>query len=383
MHISYLTTEYPHHKLPPAGGIGSFIHGIATELIKQGHQVTIFLILREEEKLWYDGKIRIIEVKDKNYFILKSIFYRNYLSKLIKKYIGKLNLDLIEGPDWEGWHALLKTEIPIVTRLHGSMSYFNNLERKKNSLLISYFEKIVLKNSKIVAVSDFAGRHTECVFRFNEFKFTTIYNGVDVNRFRLELEHEKSNNHRILYFGTLARKKGVLEIPFILNALYKINPIFEFVLLGKDSKDSLTGKSTWELFKLSCDNQVLKNVKYEGVLSHAAMANQIAIVEICIFPSFAEAFPISWLEAMAMRKAVVASNIGWAPEMIDNGVNGILVDPKNHQLFASSLNHLLINKDVRTELGNMARIKIEKDFNNCKLIDENILFYKTLLKNEK
>ena len=60
-----------------------------------------------------------------------------------------------------------------------------------------------------------------------------------------------------------------------------------------------------------------------------------------IFPTFAEALPVSWLNAMAMEKAIVVSNIVWASEIISNHKDGVLINPKEHQLYANEIINLI------------------------------------------
>ena len=82
------------------------------------------------------------------------------------------------------------------------------------------------------------------------------------------------------------------------------------------------------------NTEAMANVSYIGSVEYNKIKDYINSASICVFPTFAEALPVSWIEAMAMKKPIVASNIGWATEIIDNEVNGFLENPKNHIEFA-------------------------------------------------
>lgn len=379
MHIAYLSTEFPHNNLPAAGGIGSFIKNLSKELINLGHQVTVFIINSNKNAEWKtEDEITIVEIKKKNSSI-GALFYRLYISKIIKTYIKNNAIDIIECPDWEGYHAFFKLDVPLVTRIHGSVTYFNNLENKKKSKIIYFFEKLALrKSNKIIAVSKFSGMKTKQVFGFKNFDFEVIYNGIDTTRFNpIEGINE---NHSILYFGTLARKKGVLELPYIFNYLNTINKEVKLILIGKDSVDFNEQRSTWELMQDAFTSDALKNVEYKGAISYQEMNVEIAKSTICIFPSFAEAFPISWLEAMAMKKAIVASNIGWASEALIENESAFLVSPQAHNEFALKINTLLTQKELRAKFEIAARERVLCFFDNKNLIINNLEFYNSLVR---
>ena len=90
---------------------------------------------------------------------------------------------------------------------------------------------------------------------------------------------------------------------------------------------------------------------------------------------------MSWLEAMSMKKAIVASNIGWASEIMANTVEGTLVDPKDHTAFSKAIINILNDVTLRNKLGEAAYIKVQKVFDLEIIAKKNIDFYKTLISN--
>ena len=185
----------------------------------------------------------------------------------------------------------------------------------------------------------------------------------------------------ILYFGTLIRKKGLLELPLIFNQVYKKNPNVKLILIGKDASDVISGNSsTWNMMQPLFDNNVMKNVQYLGSVPYEKIKEYICEATVCVFPTFAEALPVSWIEAMALEKAIVASNIGWASEVIDDGDNGYLVHPTNHVEFANRILELIDDTELRVSFGKSAKKKVEKNFSIEVIAKKNIDFYTTLLK---
>jgi glycosyltransferase involved in cell wall biosynthesis len=122
------------------------------------------------------------------------------------------------------------------------------------------------------------------------------------------------------------------------------------------------------------------NVTYLGSVPYAEMAQHIHEATVCVFPTFAEALPVSWIEAMAMQKAIVASAIGWAEEVIDDTENGFLVQPTAHQQYADSIVQLLQDADLREVFGSNARNKVMQKFSIAVVAQQSVAFYQKLLK---
>ena len=128
------------------------------------------------------------------------------------------------------------------------------------------------------------------------------------------------------------------------------------------------------------DKAAFQNVTYLGSVPYNNIKEHIKTSAVCVFPTFAEALPVSWIEAMAMQSAIVASNIGWATEVIDDNVNGFLVHPKKHQEFAQKIAVLLEDKALRSQFGAAARKKVEQKFSIEVVAKRSADFYKKIIK---
>jgi len=378
MHIAFLTSEYPHPKIKYSAGIGTSIKNLATELVNQGEKVTIFVYSQDKSELFEDNGITIHKIKHIKYSFLGWYLYRKYLQNYINKIIVKEKIELIEAPDWTGITAFMNLNCPIVIRLHGSDAYFCNLEGRKQKFKNYIFEKIALKSTDvIIGVSEFAAIKTKEIFNI-KCDIRIIPNGID-------LENFKNNNaelfelNTLLYFGTIIRKKGILELAYIFNEIIQINPKVKLTLLGKDVKDYFGNKSTLELFMNKLSSKAKKNVFYISEVSYNEVKNYISKAAVIVLPSFAEAFPMTWLEAMAMGKAMVTSNIGWATELMIDGKTGFTVNPKNHKLYAKKIMELLNDEKLNFTFGINAKKQILSNFTQKIITKKDIEFYKSIL----
>jgi glycosyltransferase involved in cell wall biosynthesis len=379
MKIAFLTPEFPHPKTGSSGGIGTSIFTLSQGLVVLGHEVSILIYGQSEDEVFTENGINFYRIKNKIVKGFSTYFTQKKIQKLLNKLHATKQIEILEVPDWTGFSAFINTSCPIVMRLNGSDTYFCYLDNRPVKGHNKFLEKRAFKRANgIISVSQFTGDLTNSLFNLNR-DFTVIPNAIDTKKFDRVLE--KKPNQTVLYFGTLIRKKGLLELSLIFNEVHKKNSKAKLILVGKDASDKISGStSTWELMKNLFDKSALQQVQYLGSVSYYEIKNIIANATVCVFPTFAEAFPVSWLEAMAMEKAIVASNIGWATEVIDNNLNGYLVHPKNHLEFADRILNFIESTSLRAEFGRNARKKVLISFNSEIIAKKSIKFYKHYLK---
>jgi glycosyltransferase involved in cell wall biosynthesis len=88
-----------------------------------------------------------------------------------------------------------------------------------------------------------------------------------------------------------------------------------------------------------------------------------------------EAMPIAWLEALAAGKAVVASETGPGPEVIDDGVTGLLCNPRDPSSIAGKIVRLLRDRDLRRRLGVAARSMAVERYSLERIVQQNLAYY--------
>ena len=379
MKIAYLTPEYPHSKCTHSAGVGTSIYNLAHALTKLGSEVRVLVYGQDQDDVFADEGVYIYKIKNLKFKGISRWLTQKKIEKLINNLHIQKKIELVEGIDWTGMTSFIKPKkCPIVIKLHGSDTYFCKLEGRPLKKKNFYHEKRALRKADAhLSVSDFVAKKTNLFFNL-DIHFTTVYNGVDVKRFQSSSNPE--NPTTILYVGTLIRKKGVLDLAHIFNEVYKANSSVKLVLIGKDTSDIKTGaSSTWQLMKTIFASEALKQVDYKGKVPYDEVKSYLEKASICVFPSYAEAFPVSWLEAMAMRKAIVASSIGWASEVINDGKEGFLIHPSNHHKFADKISLLINDESKRHKFGNQALIKIKHKFSNELIACKNIDFYQSVI----
>jgi L-malate glycosyltransferase len=380
MHVAYLTPEYPHSETGSSGGLGTSIKNLATSLRREGVEVSVLIYGQQHNKQFDENGIHFHFIKQKIYKFGGFYFYRKYLQHYINKVVQNSNIELLEAPDWTGITAFMKIDCPVVIRLNGSDGYFCYLDERKQKFKNYIFERKALINADaIVSVSDFTARVTKDIFNINK-DIPVIYNSLDTNIFYpLNIPVVKN---QLLYFGTIIRKKGVLELAHIFNEVINQKPESSLILIGKDVVDIYEGISTLDLFMKILSPKAKKNFTHISEVTYDKIGKCVGEAEVVVLPSFAEALPMTWLEAMAMEKPIVTSNIGWASEVMCNMKTGYTEDPENHKAFASKIINLLDDACLASKLAKEARIRVKSTFATDVITKKNITFYKQLINSE-
>lgn len=380
MKVAFLTPEYPHPKTGSSGGIGTSIKNLAIGLLAEGCSVRVLVYGQNQEGVFDDDGICIQQIRNVKLKGLSWYFTRKKLQRIINTLYQQKVIDLVEAPDWTGITSfIIPKKCPLVIRLNGSDTYFCHLDQRPVKWKNKFHERRALQQADgLLSVSQFTADLTNQVFGLDK-KFTIIPNSINCTTF--EVEHQNTTLlPTVLYFGTLIRKKGLLELPLIFNEVIKKKSNVKLVLIGRDASDIISGiDSTWQLMQELFSSEAINNVTYLGSVPYSEIKKAIEQANVCVFPTFAEALPVSWLEAMALKKPIVASNIGWATEVLDDGISGFLEHPTQHKAYANKIISLLENLNLQSEFGIQARKKVEEKFSISIVAKQSLLFYKNVI----
>lgn len=380
MHIAFLTPEFPHPKTLHVGGLGTSIKNLVQALAQRVEKVSVIVYGQKTDEVIQENNITIYLIQDQKYAFAKWFFYRKHIEKRVNHIIASEKIDAVEAPDWTGITAFMKFSVPLVLRFHGSDTYFCHLENRKQKKKNYWFEKLAVNGAKAyITPTQFAGDLSRKLFSIKNKTIQTIHYGLELDKFHNSNPNDFQKG-LILYLGTIIRKKGVFELPEIFNKVRKECPQTQLLLIGNDSRDIQTGNSsTWEMVKNSFDTDDFQQVTYLGKIPYSEVQEYIKKANVCVFPTFAETLGMVTIESMAMQKAVVNSNIGWAQELIDDGKNGFLVHPKNHTEYAQRIVSLISDESLNEQIRSQALQKVKDTFAIEKCVQQNIDFYRQLI----
>ncbi|MHB8413178.1 MAG: glycosyltransferase family 4 protein [Candidatus Acidiferrales bacterium] len=115
-----------------------------------------------------------------------------------------------------------------------------------------------------------------------------------------------------------------------------------------------SGDDLPRLKQLALESGAQRHIQFLTNLSRAELAFCYDSAEIFALPSTGEGFGLVFLEAMAFRKPTIGTALGGIPDIVEDGVTGVLVDPKNPSSLFGALRALLSNNDLRLRMGHRA-----------------------------
>jgi glycosyltransferase involved in cell wall biosynthesis len=291
---------------------------------------------------------------------------------------------------------LNQLNIPTVVTIHGTIQMlrdhaiiardlFHDLESGEKSILRFYpvirqlQQLYVKKVSRFIAVSQKTKELAVEHFEVDANKISVVYNGVDINLFRTSNEAElfaRYSKPTIVYIGRIISKKGIDILVKAMPEVLQFFPQARFVFVGGGNIS---------FYKEMIRNQGIseKNYLFTGHMGYLERAKILREATVFVNPSFFENCSISILEAMSSGCAVVASNVGGNPELINSGDSGVLVHVFDHKAFAESIISLLDDEPINKQLGKAARKAVEKSFSSKKCGEETYRIYKEVLDGEQ
>lgn len=219
-------------------------------------------------------------------------------------------------------------------------------------------------------------------------KLGYLGNGTDIdNRFNPEnFNGEKIKSERIKFglkpdalvicqIGRLTVSKGYKEYFEAAKKLEGQHSNIEFIVVGPFDNSKGFGIDEKEIKDLK-DNGI---IKYLGSKNHEEMPLIYAITDIIVLMSHREGFPRSLVEAAAMGKPIIATDIRGCRDAVAQGFNGILVPIKDYQALTDALDKLINDRELRNLMGKNSRRKAEAEYDEEKLVDRILVIYKRLL----
>lgn len=208
-------------------------------------------------------------------------------------------------------------------------------------------------------------------------KVKVVYNGVVTPKCDpLDLEKNAAKNHRIqiVIVASLVINKGHKYLIEAISKLLQKDRDVNLVIVGD-------GPQRESLKNYAKKLNISRNIQFEGVIHN--VHDVLKKSDIFVLPSInREGLGISIIEAMSLGLPVIGSNIGGIPELIEDGVNGFIVPPRDSNALAEKLEVLIQDKDMRYRMGKKARQCFENGFNVVKMIRSiEKIYYKLLKKN--
>jgi glycosyltransferase involved in cell wall biosynthesis len=404
MHICFFSIVTYWHGIK--GGMD--LHGkhLLEGLSKKGHGITVISSKHPSLKEYEEFRgIKLHYLKHTSFGSSRKAWKRESIKKF-KYLLKREKIDVVLSQSKAGYSVIRiakKRRIPIVTIMHGyktmifssvlnqvinfKTGYLDLLKSFLSLLYYSFFQELplLMKSSIIIAVSERVAKALGRRSYVENNKVIVINNGIDIEAFKPSEDQRKrfrdklnilDQDRAILFLSLISKQKGTDIAIKALNELSHINNI-KLIIAG--------------------DGEYLKEakllVKYYGIESRVIFAGFISnedtpkyynVSDIFIFPTLRlESHPIVLIEAMACMKPIIASNIGGIPNVIDDGLNGILIPPGDFRELARQIDLLVNDHSYSKTLGSNARLKAREKFDINRMVGETLNVLELAIKNKQ
>jgi glycosyltransferase involved in cell wall biosynthesis len=237
---------------------------------------------------------------------------------------------------------------------------------------------------RFIVVSEALRRTLISTHNVPPYKVIKIYNGIELDEYKpngKEVRSQKSEVRRefglaknVPVIGAVGRMVWPKGFEYLISSIPEIAKNYPKVKLLLVGDGFLKGNLEDLTERLELRDWII----FAGFRSD--IKEILSAIDILAIPSLLEGFPMVTLEAMAMAKPIVATRIDGITEQITDGINGILVLPKDPPALAKAVIRVLNDKELARTMGLSAREKVEQEFSVEKMVAETEKVYLSLLR---
>lgn len=352
MKIAYVVNTFP----PYWSGTGVVAINLAQSLSALGHDIHVFIPETKDNK----------DIQYSNFTIHKQ----HALIKIGQAPLtpGLLNIkrfDLIHlhFPYYFGGEISTLVSkfrnIPLVVTYHNDV-----IKPGISGYIVKFHTQLIapwiLRNADcIFAMSQKFATESRLLSQFiGDRKIEIIPQGVDTKRFCIpadqgEIPGLSKSKPIVLFVRTLDQAHFHCGLEYLIKAMVEVMPECQLLVIGD-------GELRGYYENLSVEYGVSERVHFIGAIPNEKLPPFYSAASLFVLPSAeTENAGVVLLEAMACGIPVVATDVGGSKELVKDGINGLLVPPRNHSAIANAINFLISDKEVATEIGRRAREEVE------------------------
>jgi len=374
MRIAYFCNKYP-----PAegGGIATAVRALAHGMKDVGHSVTVVGIAGKPEERDDEG-VRVVVLKACPPRGLSSLLTRLKLRNWLSCEARAGRVDVVEVPEYEGWLPFKLDGCPVVVRLHMSATMTAHEAGKRPQLRIRWYERQTLHSHRNwIGASKYILSVTQESFGITPIRSKVVYNPVSAAFQRPTTLPNAVPGRYVLNVGTVSERKGALALAAAAKIFLPKHPDVLLVFVGHEN--AIRGEPASVAIREALGPTLARRVLFVDHLPLEKVVGWMQHAAVCAFPSFLEACPLSWVEAMSLGKAVLASSLGPGPEIIKDGVAGLLADPRRPREIAHKIDLMLNDRQLCQRLGLEARDRVSQLFSLDRIVRDSVAFYEEIL----
>jgi glycosyltransferase involved in cell wall biosynthesis len=327
----------------------------------QGHEVHVLTWKKNNsvsQNLAVDrvDDFRIHRLRGLNFGLYGAFQDYPYLPELPCE-LEQLNPDIVHAeshlflPSVQALRKAKELNIPFVLTIHGVFANRGLVINTTQKSYLHFISRTFKKANRIICLT----KSDACEiarYGFPEDKIRLVPNAVDTQRFRPGCEQ---NDNLVLWVGRFVPEKGLEHLIKAAKIVASKKNNVKFLLIGY-------GPLKNKIMQLAAEYGLLGvSVYFSDSMSRDEISKIMRKAAFLAFPSLKEGMPLSVLEALACGLPIIGFNVSGLNELVVNGENGLLVQPRNNEALANAIICLLNDKALRTKLSDRARqLAVEK-----------------------
>ena len=246
------------------------------------------------------------------------------------------------------------------------------------NLLYSFFERVLANITKVIVSVNEVDRLRLSQWGIPSQKITTISNGIEIDAVNFKVDPNQlcsslgieMGKPLVMQVGRLSEQKNPLDFVEGAALVSRVLPEVQFVLVGEGP---LEREVVAHIRSLRLENRV----RLAGWLPEASRL--MAGADVVTLTSLWEGTPYSLLEAMANCKPVVSTSVNGCVEIVEDGVTGFLVPPKDPAAWADRVVTLLSNPTLAATMGQQGRQRVQEKYSIHKMIRKLDILYSQMI----
>lgn len=371
--LCLVSQGYPPH---PGGGIGVWTHALATGMAAAGHEVTVVTRGGEATTVDFEDGVWVHRIAvtphpgrtlpacpdlpqpalDHAYSVYDEVMRVHVLR----------GLECVSSPIWdlEGAACIADGSIPTVLSLHSSYRLVLPSKpewQRRPDYLAAHVTRMIEGEAWAIAQASHVLANSVAITRDMEAAYgvaiaterlSVVPHGIDALPVVHASPAEADRAVRVLFVGRFEKRKGIDLLLACAPALLQAHPQLQLHLVGDDQVPFDTDRRILEEFSAAHGAQPwFARVHAHGSVSDAELQRHYAQCDIFVAPSRYESFGLVFIEAMRAGKPCVAIRAGGVPEVITDGVTGLLVPTPDADGLSRALARLIGDPRLRNELG--------------------------------
>lgn len=397
LRLCLLSKAYPPYEHE---GVGRHTNLMAQGLFECGHTVHVITKGAKDSATFYEGAyVHRVPAEDRygRYRMFPRLYHSlnhsHAVHEKVKRLILNDGIQLVDSPLWlfDGLITAVSQQIPVVVRLQTALRQIAALQNdySPDARLAGDMEQALIERAAfLIPNSQATVDKMQSVYHFQTTleNFRVIPHGiipVDDEAVRPFNPNNPPQAFSVLYLGRLEKRKGIQDLFAAIPKVLAKLPNVRFVIAGADNShrdgfQQQTGLTYPAYFQQQQPN-LASHVSFLGRVSEEKLHQLYQECDLFVAPSLYESFGLIYLEAMNFGKPVIGCQAGGIPEVVDDGVTGLLVEPEAPPHLAEAIIKLLQNPVRLQEMGLAGRQQLLKKFTHVQMAQRFAQIYQQVI----